>query len=38
MRDRAEWILAFILVYGLTFVSIVGTIFTCRGIYSLFVM
>ena len=34
MKDKMEWLLAFVLVYGTTTVFLIGTIFTCRGIHS----
>lgn len=34
MKDKLEWILAFIVVYGGIFVFLVGGVYTCRGIHS----
>ncbi len=34
VKDKMEWLLAFVIVYGAITVFLVGTIFTCRGIHS----
>lgn len=38
MKDKLEWLLAFILIAIPTMVFLVGTIYTMRGIHSLFTM
>lgn len=38
MKDKLEWLLAFILVAIPTMIFLVGTIYTMRGIHSLFTM
>ena len=37
VKDKMEWLLAFVLVYGTITVFLIGTIFTCRGIHSFIV-
>ena len=38
IKDKLEWILAFILIAIPTMIFLVGTIYTMRGIHSLFTM
>lgn len=38
VKDKMEWILAFILLAVPTMVFLVGAIYTMRGIHSLFTM
>lgn len=38
MKDKLEWLLAGLIVYGGTFVFLVGVIYTMRGLHSLFTM
>lgn len=38
MKDKLEWLLAGLIVYGGMFVFLVGAIFTMRGLFSIFTM
>lgn len=38
MKDKLEWLLALIIIAIPTMVFLVGTIYTLRGIHSLFTM
>ena len=38
MKDKLEWLLAFMLIAIPTMIFLVGTIYTMRGIHSLFTM
>ena len=38
MKDKLEWLLAFILIAIPIMIFLVGTIYTMRGIHSLFTM
>lgn len=37
MREKLEWLLAGLVVYGGIFTSIVGFIYICRGLTPLFI-